>query len=495
MKKKLFFCLLSATTFNLIIATSALAIPSPDVVVGLFASAAQIVVLFSAMLGGLGLATKKNKQLFNSQNKKNSPKQKLFFIVVIALLVISLGANLLQYVYQIDRLNQRLQTNLTRSSVEQGEKVGDTSLKTLSLSEQINSSEGISTDKLEEYILKNPSKYNIIDVREPEEVEMGKLAQADIINYPDILNDPEIATKKGKETVLFCYSGNRSSELCQALTKVGIPCKFVIGGYEKWIAEGHSIQGIGKTNDLRAIADYPNKDTLLDTPEVQHLVKEEKAIFVDVRYPEDFELDHLPSAFNIPIRKLTMSESDEQIAVLPKRPVIGACYDKRSCFYSLIMGLRLHRIGYDYQGRYTVPHEYIEAKPTKEYVQQWQENNDRTLLGSLAIPLKITLAKINQQTGNLPLAIFLTVLLLRLLIIPLTFKGEKDQLILKDLAPRIQELKTKFEDNKSKYSRSLLKLYREHHLTPTFNLFGTLIQVLVFILLFRVVNQVSQNSD
>ena len=494
MKKKLLFCLWFIITFNLVIAKSALAIPSPDVVVGLFASTAQVIVLLTATVGGLGIAKQRHKSLSGQTNKSGKHNQKFLWIAII-LLIISCGINLLQYSYHLEQRNIRLQTNLTRSSVERGEAVGDTSLKTLSFSEQFNHPQGITSDELETYLNSKSAQLNIIDIREPEEVETGKLKEANIVNYPDILNNPQLAQEKGKETILFCFSGNRSSELCDVLNKAGLPCKFVIGGYEKWIAEGRTIDQDDPRKDLRAIADYPNKNVLLDTPQVQKLVRHKDAIFVDVRYPEDFKLEHLPGAFNLPIRKLTTAESDSQINNLPKRPVIAACYDKRSCFYSLIMGLRLYRHGYEYLGRYTVPHEYVEPTSEKDYIEEWQTNNDRTFLVQIALPLQQTLLFINQKVNNLPVAILLTVLCLRLLITPVTFKGEKDQITLQKLSPHIQELKEKWGKDQQKYSRSIVRLYKEHKLTPVFNLLGTFVQILVFILLFRAVNQVTQNSN
>lgn len=359
----------------------------------------------------------------------------------------------------------------------------------------MNHPQGITTNELQQYLTEKASKLNIIDVREPEEVEMGKLFEAKFIHYPDVLNDPKLAIEKEKETILLCYSGNRSSELCNTLTGKGFPCKFVMGGYEKWIAEGNSIEEVAHRDDLRAIADYPNKNVLLDTPEVKRLVSQEDAIFVDVRYPGDFELGHLPDAFNIPIRKLTIVKSGAQINTLPQRPIVAACYDKRSCFYSLIIGLRLYRQGYDYRGRYTVPHEYVQPLAEKEYVKVWNKNNDLTLLGQMSVPLKQLLQNIYSKVGNLPLAIFLTVFLLRLLVSPLAVKEERDQAVFEKITPQLQELKDKAGSNRKKYSHSIMKLYRKNCLTPAFNLCGTLIQILIFILLFRVVSQISRASS
>ena len=502
MKKKFLFFVLFAIALNLILISPALAIPSPDVMVGLFASASQVLVLLTALLGGVGIAKKRKLGLGNKKLAKNSGSlhTSLFYTVLI-LLFLSLGANLLQYTSQIDKENSQLLTNLVRSSTEEGKIVGDVSLKTLSFSEQLEHPHGISTQDfahlLEAGQTDDGKKLNLIDVREPEEIEMGKLKGTQYIHYPNVLRTPTNAVKEGFETIFLCHSGNRSSEICSELTEMGIPCKFVIGGYEKWIAENRQLETsqTGQRKELRDLPNYPNKEVLLKTTEVKRLVDEQKAIFVDVRYPGDFDLYHIPGAINIPLRKLTSTESYNQIQKLPKRPIIGACYDKRSCFYSKILGLRLYRFGYDFQGRYTVPHEYSLSKSGKAHVKQWGGSNNESFLGIISTPLKQFLLWVNSQVGHLAIAIFICVFILRLGTLILTFKGERDQIIMASLSPKIDELKKKFAHDKGSYSRSLLALYSKYNLTPSRNLLGTLAQIIIFLLFFRAISSVAQTNQ
>ena len=69
--------------------------------------------------------------------------------------------------------------------------------------------------------------------------------------------------------------------------------------------------------------------------------REEKAIFVDIRYPAEFAHGHLPDAINLPLRPMPTEELNEQIAKLPKRPIIVPCYDRRGCFFAEVLGLEL----------------------------------------------------------------------------------------------------------------------------------------------------------
>src|SRR5262249_52266178 len=160
--------------------------------------------------------------------------------------------------------------------------------------------------------------------------------------------------------IFFCHNGNRSWETCAALREMGIDCRFVIGGIEKWIVENRPLTGLDHRSlaDLRAIPDYRNHDVLLDTPDVRRLVKDERAVFVDLRYREESKAAHLPDAITLTTRMPPPAELPGKIAALPKRPIILPCYDRRGCFFAEVMGLELTRAGFDYRGRYTLPWEY-----------------------------------------------------------------------------------------------------------------------------------------
>ena len=339
---------------------SAWAIPSPDLVIGLTASIAQVLGLLSVVIGGAAFSVRGRLTSSNGARGGLTKGWRRLLIVTSILLLISIFANIIQHVQFIDDRNQRLQTNLVRSSTEEGKRVGDASLKTLSFSEQVNHPLGVETGTLLGW-LEAGRPLNLIDVREDAEVEMGRIAGSSHTRYPDLRRDPADLERAGQETVLLCYSGNRSSELCELFAEEGKACRFMIGGYEKWFAEDGPLEFSGDLSpgELRGLPDYPDKTTLLDTLAATEAYTNETAVFLDVRYPGDFELGHLPGAVNIPVRKLPSNELDAAIASLPDKPLIAACYDRRSCFYSQILGLRLTRSSYDYRGRYTTPHEFF----------------------------------------------------------------------------------------------------------------------------------------
>ncbi|MEE9322399.1 MAG: PEP/pyruvate-binding domain-containing protein [Granulosicoccus sp.] len=478
--------LAAATLYGL--SGSAHAIPSPDLVINLSASVAQLLGLLSVVFGGFAVSANKR-----AKKKKTSSGFVSRILVSFAgiFLLSSLAINVLQYTSSIDDRNQRLHTNLVRKSVENGEAVGDVSLKTLSFSDQLTHSNGISTDTLAEWLAEGKN-VNIIDVREDEEYEVGAIEGAAHLRYPDVLARSSLFAEN-TETLLLCYSGNRSSELCNELSAQGKSCNFMVGGYEKWLTESRPlVTGINITSDeLRTLPDYANKGVLLDTPDVHALIAEESAEFIDVRYPGDFVKSHLPGAHNITMRALSSAALAERIEALPNTPLIAACYDKRSCFYSEVIGLRLERAGKDFRGRYTVPHEYYLAKSSdREHVSAWKlEQEQLTLVSYVVTPLKSLLAKLVDSTGHYALGLLAVVLMVRLLLMPLALKADRDTRVQKSLAARISAIKTDLADHPRALSEATLALYKRYRIRPIVNMLASLFQLGFMLLFYSAVNQ------
>ncbi|MCP3870376.1 MAG: hypothetical protein GY703_20240 [Gammaproteobacteria bacterium] len=472
-------------------APSVWAIPSPDLVIGLSASVAQVLGLVSVLFTGLAFSNKGggSGQLAVEKRSSRAKAWRWIFRIFVVLLFVSIAANILQHTSSVDEKNRRLQTNLVRSSIEAGKQVGDTSLKTLGLSGQIGHPLGIDNSTLAKWI-EEGKPLNLIDVREPEEIQMGRVGGSWHRRYPDLRENHSNLVRNGNETVLMCYSGNRSSELCKAFSKEGKACSFVVGGYEKWIADGYPLEFTrgGSSESIRTLPDFPNRDVLLDTPEVIDLVANHNAQFVDVRYPEEFAADHLPNAVNLTIRKLPSGELIEKLTSLPSRPVIAPCYDKRSCFYGKILGSRLTDLGYEFLGRYTVPQEFFLPATGKA-------PETLTVLGVISAPLTAGLNWLTETTGHFSIGILLLVLFLRLVTLPLTWKSERDRLIQREMKPEIEDLKRKITDDPPRLSKATVTLYRRARLTPVRNLFASMTQLILFLVFFTVVSDGAQNWE
>ena len=64
--------------------------------------------------------------------------------------------------------------------------------------------------------------------------------------------------------------------------------------------------------------------TPIDRDEVQRLLRDEHAQFIEVLPPDEYADEHLPGAINIPLKAL---DADTTRQLDPQRPVIVYCYD------------------------------------------------------------------------------------------------------------------------------------------------------------------------
>ena len=337
----------------------ALAIPSPELVIGSLSSLSQLVTLLTAMLGGgaaiVGARTSRSNVRVDG-SRRWAPAVVGALVLVCA---ISIVCNVQQWLGYGDERTSRLEATLLRPAHSPGVPKHDPSLKELSFNEQLKHPLGLSTADADALLAAKArgeaSDVEFLDVRETAESQMGNLPGANAIRYPDF--SPAALDLTGKQAVLFCHNGNRSHETCEALAARGISCRFIIGGLEKWVVEGRRLTGLQTRTlgDLRAIPPYRNQRTLLETNSVHDLIQKEQSIFVDTRYPGEFAAGHLPGAVNLPIRRLPTATLKVEIERLPKRPIILPCYDRRGCFFAEVLGLELSRAGHDVRGRYTLP--------------------------------------------------------------------------------------------------------------------------------------------
>nr|WP_174498043.1 rhodanese-like domain-containing protein [Salirhabdus euzebyi] len=94
----------------------------------------------------------------------------------------------------------------------------------------------ITPEMLEGLIETNSNRYEIIDVREDEEVEQGMIEGAQHIPLQQI---PESINKFNKETeyVIVCRSGRRSHNACLYLQEHGYKVRNLVGGMLEWNGE------------------------------------------------------------------------------------------------------------------------------------------------------------------------------------------------------------------------------------------------------------------
>jgi len=87
---------------------------------------------------------------------------------------------------------------------------------------------------------------------------------------------------------------------------------------------------------------------------------------------------------------------------------------------------------------------------------------------------------------DLGIAIILLTIFIRLVLLPLFYKGAKDQAILQRLAPRIKEIQKTHKENKEEQAKAMFNLYKEHKVNPFSQFLLLIVQLPVLIALYWV---------
>ena len=104
----------------------------------------------------------------------------------------------------------------------------------------------------------------------------------------------------------------------------------------------------------------------------------------------------------------------------------------------------------------------------------------------LSAPFFKVLLWINEYVGNWGWAIIIFTLLIKFILFPLSYKGMMSMQKLKDLAPKMKELKEKYGKDPVKMNAQMMELYKKHGANPMGGCLPLLLQIPVFFALYRV---------
>ena len=93
---------------------------------------------------------------------------------------------------------------------------------------------------------------------------------------------------------------------------------------------------------------------------------------------------------------------------------------------------------------------------------------------------------IHDFVGNWGWAIMLFTLLVKLVLFPLSYKGMMSMQKMKELAPKMKELKEKYKGDPAKQQQQTMELYKKHGANPMGGCLPMLLQIPVFFALYRV---------
>ena len=104
----------------------------------------------------------------------------------------------------------------------------------------------------------------------------------------------------------------------------------------------------------------------------------------------------------------------------------------------------------------------------------------------LSKPFFKVLIWIEHHVGDWGWAIILFTLLVKLVLFPLSYKGMMSMQKLKDLAPKMKELREKYKGDPAKLNMKMMEMYKKHGANPMGGCLPMILQIPVFFALYRV---------
>ena len=195
----------------------------------------------------------------------------------------------------------------------------------------------------------------------------------------------------------------------------------------------------------------------------------------------------------------TIEDGDAKGDEVFKNAVIASAFDRyvATMFYDFTKGMNVNilKVG---EGD---PLIFVEGQPNmalggyigpKEYKLLASINPELTdaiefgWFTFLSKPFFKILLWLNDMIGNWGWAIILFTLLVKLVLFPLSYKGMMSMQKLKDLAPKMKELREKYKDDPAKLNMKMMEMYKKHGANPMGGCLPMLLQIPVFFALYRV---------
>ncbi|HEU4995016.1 MAG TPA: rhodanese-like domain-containing protein [Gemmatimonadaceae bacterium] len=81
-----------------------------------------------------------------------------------------------------------------------------------------------------------------LDVREPQEYNLGKIPGAVTIGRSNLEKHVEAELPRDKTIIVYCSSGNRSAFAAVVLEEMGYDVRSLREGFSGWVAEGGDVE-------------------------------------------------------------------------------------------------------------------------------------------------------------------------------------------------------------------------------------------------------------
>ncbi|MEZ4103878.1 MAG: YidC/Oxa1 family membrane protein insertase [Candidatus Paceibacterota bacterium] len=87
-------------------------------------------------------------------------------------------------------------------------------------------------------------------------------------------------------------------------------------------------------------------------------------------------------------------------------------------------------------------------------------------------------------SGDVGLAIIFTVVFVKFILLPLSIKAVKTQKIMREIEPKLKEIKEKYKDNREQQAVAMMEIYRNAGMNPFAAIFLILLQIPIIIALY-----------
>ncbi|MGL5009286.1 MAG: membrane protein insertase YidC, partial [Paracoccaceae bacterium] len=130
-----------------------------------------------------------------------------------------------------------------------------------------------------------------------------------------------------------------------------------------------------------------------------------------------------------------------------------------------------------------------------ETIREYQTNGIAGFIDSidwgwfffLTKPIFAVLHWLNAVIGNMGLAIIGLTFFLKFLVLPLAYKSYVSMARMKELQPEMEALKERTGDDKQRYQKEMMQLYKDRKVNPAAGCLPILIQIPIFFALYKVI--------
>lgn len=107
----------------------------------------------------------------------------------------------------------------------------------------------------------------------------------------------------------------------------------------------------------------------------------------------------------------------------------------------------------------------------------------------IAKPLGMLLSFLYSVIGNYGISIIIFTVIIKLVLLPLTFKQLQSSKQMNEVQPKIKELQEKYKNDKEKLNMKIMELYKEYKINPMAGCLPLLIQLPIIFGLFSVLRE------